>query len=73
MDNYNDLASLNPILAREWHPTKNGDLKPTMLTAQSRKKVWWICENGHEWEATVFSRISGRGCPLCKLMQQSED
>ena len=36
---YNDLASLNPELAKEWHPTKNGNLKPTQVTLLSEKKV----------------------------------
>ena len=25
---YNDLLTQNPELATEWHPTKNGELKP---------------------------------------------
>jgi hypothetical protein len=29
------------------------------------EKVWWICEEGHEWQATVKSRTKGRGCPHC--------
>ncbi|MCD8196887.1 MAG: zinc-ribbon domain-containing protein, partial [Lachnospiraceae bacterium] len=29
------------------------------------KKVWWKCENGHEWRATIASRSNGCGCPVC--------
>ncbi len=62
---YNDLATKNPKLAEEWHPTKNSDLKPTDVALNSNKKVWWQCDKGHEWNASVCDRIRGRGCPIC--------
>ena len=62
---YNDLATLNPILALQWHPTKNGGLTPKMVTPGSNKKVWWQCEKGHEWFALIRDRSKGRGCPYC--------
>ncbi|MDO5440380.1 MAG: zinc-ribbon domain-containing protein [Erysipelotrichaceae bacterium] len=39
---YNDLQTINPTLAKMWHPTKNGDLKPCDVMSGSEKKVWWI-------------------------------
>jgi len=63
---FNDLATKNPNLAKEWHPTKNGDLKPTMIAPRSSKKVWWLCENGHEWQAKVSDRSYGTKCPICR-------
>ena len=63
----NDLSTLKPDLAAEWHPTKNGDLKPEYVSANSNKKVWWLCANGHEWESVIRYRNVGKGrCPLCK-------
>ena len=62
---FNDLATVNSKLAAEWHPTKNGNLSPTQITAGTSKKVWWMCSEGHEWEATVSSRCGGIGCPYC--------
>lgn len=62
---YNDLATVNIQLASEWHPTKNGNLNPQDVTIGSDKKVWWQCENGHEWQAVISSRKSGYGCPYC--------
>ena len=59
------MATVNPKLAAEWHPNKNGDLKPSDIRPHYGKKVWWRCERGHEWQATVDSRSSGRGCPFC--------
>jgi hypothetical protein len=69
------LSKTHPEIAAQWHPTKNGDLKPADVTYGSAKKVWWKCYDGkwpdgsfaddHEWEATVDKRSSGRGCPCC--------
>lgn len=62
---FNDLATIKPDLAAEWHPTKNGDLKPTDVTAASGKRVWWVCKNRHEFQASIYSREPGTGCPKC--------
>ena len=61
----NDLATINPKLVKEWNYEKNGDLKPEDFTANSHKKVWWKCEKGHEWQATIANRNNGTGCPYC--------
>ena len=61
---FNDLATINPKLASEWHPTLNTK-QPTAYTAGSDVKVWWRCDRGHEWRAVISSRNSGRGCPIC--------
>ena len=62
---YNDLLSVNPTLAKEWNYKKNNELTPLDVMPNSNKKVWWKCSKGHEWQATVASRNSGRGCPEC--------
>lgn len=33
----NNLLIVNPMLAQEWHPTKNGDLKPINVLPNSGK------------------------------------
>ena len=63
-EQYN-LAVINPGLAKEWHPSRNGDLNPRNVTPGSGKKIWWICSKGHEWQAPVYSRSRGTGCPVC--------
>ena len=60
-----NLAVINPGLASEWHPEKNGELRPADIWPNSNKKIWWQCGKGHEWIATVSSRASGCGCPYC--------
>lgn len=63
----NDFATYYPDLAKEWHPTKNGDLKPSDLSRKNGRKVWWICQYGHEWQATPKDRANDNtGCPICK-------
>ncbi len=63
----NCLTTLNPKLAKEWHPTKNGELNPDKVTSSSGKKVWWKCSKGddHEWQAIIANRNKGIGCPIC--------
>lgn len=61
----NDLAATHPELLPQWHPTKNGELTPQGLMAGTRRRVWWVCEKGHEWQASVLSRANGSGCPVC--------
>lgn len=60
-----DLATKNPELSRQWHPTKNGELTPEMVFPTSNIKVWWLCEKGHSWKAIIYFRNRGSGCPIC--------
>ena len=69
---YNDLETLQPRLALEWHPTKNKGKMPSMYTEYSHEKVWWLLPYDEpktgkhfdfEWEATIASRSSGKNCP----------
>lgn len=64
---FNDLASKEPVLALQWHPTRNGSLTPQQLTSGSSRKVWWQCENGHAWRSAVSTRAGKQrcGCPVC--------
>jgi hypothetical protein len=61
----NCLATKNPDLAKQWHPTKNGDLTPYNVTCGSNKKVWWLCNEDHEWKVKISNRNNGNGCPYC--------
>ncbi|MCY3410145.1 MAG: methyltransferase domain-containing protein [Candidatus Heimdallarchaeota archaeon] len=64
----NSLANTYPEIAKEWHPTKNGDLTPDKVTKGSERKYWWKCDEGpdHEWKASLANRTrTGIGCPYC--------
>ena len=57
----------DPLLLRQWHPLRNGDLSPGAVSPGSHKKVWWRCSEGHVWRAVIFTRARGNfcGCPVC--------
>ena len=63
----NDLATTHPELAKEWHPTKNGDVTPNNIITGNGRKYWWKCSKcGYEWQATITHRkFSNSGCPDC--------
>jgi hypothetical protein len=70
----NNMLVANQNLALEWHPTRNGGLKPNEVTPNSNKKVWWICERGHEWEMTIKARNRGKQkCPYCSWRRPSPE
>jgi hypothetical protein len=71
-ESYN-LYALRPDLAKEWHPTRNGNLGPKDVTPGSRKKVWWLCEKGHWWLASVLCRTRGMRCSFCLSLQKHGD
>jgi hypothetical protein len=59
------LFELEPKLVREWHPSANGNLTPRNITIAYPEKLWWLCKEGHEWQATIKCRIERHGCPVC--------
>lgn len=63
----NCLGTINPKLAKEWHPTRNGNLTPYHVLPRAGKKVWWKCSKGddHEWQSTIINRAHGKNCPIC--------
>ena len=69
----NDLATKHPELAKEWHPTKNGDLKPSDVFSSQNLKVWWLCPIGHEYQASINHRAhkQGTNCPICNSGRQT--
>jgi hypothetical protein len=64
---FNDLATLEPKVAEQWHPTLNGSLTPEQVTTGSHRTAWWICSEGHIWKTIIFSRAGPQktGCPVC--------
>lgn len=64
---FNDLKTLCPDIASQWHPSLNGALTPEMVTPGSNKKVWWQCSMGHVWKSVIYPRNGAQqcGCPVC--------
>ena len=62
----NCLETTHPLIAKEWHPTKN-TLTPRDVSYASNKKAWFLCVEDpiHEWECRVACRSRGDQCPFC--------
>ena len=71
----NNLFVLFPYIAKEWHPTLNGNSKPEGVLPGSGQKVWWKCPKGddHVWKAKIMHRSRGSGCPYCSGRKVSKD
>jgi len=67
------MADEKPELIKEWHPSRNADLRARDVSSHHRGPVWWICGQGHEWEATIRSRLTGKACPFCSPAQHRPD
>lgn len=59
-----DLATTHPHLMAFW--SEKNTLVPSQVMAGTHKKAWWVCAQGHEWEALIVSvATDGCGCPYC--------
>ena len=69
---YNDLQTKYPDIAKEWHPTKNQELKPTEVASGSNQKVWWKCSVcGYEYPMGIVVRTNqNQGCRICGKEKQ---
>ena len=70
----NNLMIKFPEISKEWHPTKNGDLKPEGFNYGSNVIVWWLCKNKHFYEAKIKDRttkIEHTNCPECNILKRT--
>jgi very-short-patch-repair endonuclease len=73
---HDSIVGTHPNVEKQWHPTKNGDLKKEKFGFGSHIKVWWLCEKKckegclHEWYTAISSRCNGVGCPFCSKPQK---
>lgn len=65
LSGFNDLQTRFPNLAAEFDIERNGGKLPSQILAGGHSKMWWRCDEGHEWEAATIDRANGRGCPSC--------
>jgi very-short-patch-repair endonuclease len=62
----NMLKDTHPDIAKEWHPTKNGETTVDKVSSGSHKKAWWLGNCGHEWEGVIRNRVNrNSGCHYC--------
>lgn len=71
---YNDLRTLLPKIAKEWHFEKNEGIDLFDCVVGSAKKVWWRCSDcGYEWIASIRSRTQRHsGCPECAKVERGK-
>jgi len=63
---FNDMATLRPDLADEFHLDLNVNLRPTQIVPGTSKILWWRCLVGHPpFKQRGYTRVSGSGCPVC--------
>ncbi len=72
-----DLSLLLPRLRREWDSEKNQHLGNVQVLPGSGKIHAWCCPEGtaddpHCWDARVYSRTRGSGCPYCAGVKVSK-
>ncbi len=58
---YNDLASTDAVLCKEWDYEKN-KVEPTGISRNSHNRAWWLCRYGHSWNAKICERT----CTVCE-------
>ena len=59
---HQSIVYTDPELASQWHPTKNGDLKPESVTRRCNIPVWWLFETGCSEGCTheVYMQINSK-------------
>ncbi len=62
----NDLATTHPQLLGELSPTRNEGLDSTKINPGSKRKIWWVCPEGHEYDKPLVKRTQYKeDCPYC--------
>jgi superfamily II DNA or RNA helicase len=70
------LLAIYPDIAAQWDAEKNGGLTPDQVTPYINARVWWVCDQGHQWEARCNNRTNRARngakpwCPECHGYRQ---
>lgn len=65
------LAGVYPDIAAQWDTEANGGITPEQVTPYINARVWWMCDQGHKWEARCNNRTNRARngakpwCPEC--------
>ena len=64
------LLESNPALAAEWDNEKN-EFASDNISPKSHYNAFWICHRcGNKWQAPVYARCIGAGCPKCSKVKK---
>lgn len=62
---YNDLETTHHNILKYWNYEKN-TLDPKKITSGNHTKVWWICDNGHEYQQSIERKTYlNSDCLIC--------
>lgn len=62
----NCIAAVSQRAVSLWHPTKNRPDTPWTVMPNSCRRLWWACDQGHEWQTSPNLLVGhGSGCPRC--------
>lgn len=53
-----------PQAVAEWDWARNDPGSDPWEASSSSKRAWWVCDDGHSWEAVIATRAQA-GCPYC--------
>ena len=60
-------------LLSEWNYDRN-EVKPSEVMPSSHKKVWWICDKGHQYEQIIKEKVlANHKCPYCRTSLHMTD
>ncbi len=64
-----------PESVKQWDFEKNQNLRPEECSTRSKNDVWWKCERGHSWHATIQNRTRKwkSSCPYCMNLRLGFD
>lgn len=62
---FNDLATKYPMVAKRWASKLNMGLTPKRVLFGTKRKVWWVCEKGHEYLKSISAEVANSSCPYC--------
>ena len=64
-ENRDSILITHPYLTEEWDYEKN-NITPDKVSKGAHNTIWWKCKKcNYSWQAKVFARCMGSGCPNC--------
>ena len=61
------MSDTDPLMAAAFHPTLNGEIRPSDISAGTGKRYWWQCANdtAHVWHTTGSNLKKASRPDLC--------
>lgn len=58
-----------PEMLEQWDKLRNGDIAPSEVMAFSNQKYYWLCPNGHSYQAAPEKLMRRKvRCPICSSL-----